>query len=109
MMLRRRVARALVRVVFILTGTVPLARYRRLTLAALWSHRIPARWSHWTGPPFILLYIYFPFFCRIRRRAHARATLTHVHTRIVQPARASYAAYSFVHIRSRERAHSTAF
>lgn len=52
----------------------------RLTLAALRSHRIPARWSHWTGPR---LFRFFFFY--IRRWAHARAiTRTHTRTRFVE-------------------------
>jgi len=52
------------RLVFILTGLVVVYNARaiaRLTLAALPSHRIPTRWSHWTGPPFISFFIFFSY------------------------------------------------
>lgn len=66
----------------------------RLTLAALRSHRIPARWSHWTGPPLIFFYYFFIFiFSFSYPPPAARTRNTHAH--------ASYAPapleYGFVH------------
>jgi len=43
----------------------------RHTLAALWTHRIPGRWSHWTRSPFIFLFrLVWIFFPRSRSRTH---------------------------------------
>lgn len=75
----------------------------RSTLAALRSHRIPARWSHWTGPPFILFYLFFSY-----PPSGARTRYMHARIRSAQWCCCTAYAYSFVHIRSRERAHSTA-
>lgn len=67
--------------VFILTGTVPVVRARTLssrsTLAALRSHRITARWSHWTGPRLFLFYF---FFVSVAGRTHSHHSLTHAFT-----------------------------
>lgn len=75
----------------------------RSTLAALPSHRIPARWSHWTGPR---LFYFVLFSVSAAGRTHSHCSLTHayayyVHARTHLLTRTSDRltyAYGFVHI-----------